>query len=386
MMARTRNLTFAAAENVARNLAAYGTAAAGLVCGLTLLLAGVAIHEGVKSEARAAVQDGAHVYCTWDMFGRDHPLPDTVLERLATIDGVERVVPRVIGRVALQDEHPLVIGVPLAELARATRDADGWSVEGSLPDDPAEVLIGRELAAVLGLRVGSTLALEAGTIRLFSVSGITPATASLWSAKAIVCDIEEAQLAFGETEHVSDACLYVRAGYETLVAEAVGRTDHHLRVQTREVVLGYVAAGMTRRVGVFTVLFALALVFAIPAFAVTTYLGHTPRRREIGLLKAEGWRTADVLLMVALENVIVSIFAAALATLLALVWVEALRAPLIASFFLADLPLFPEMHIPARFLPLAPVLALVFSLVVTMTGSIYTTWRTAITRPVEVLR
>ena len=60
--------------------------------------------------------------------------------------------------------------------------------------------------------------------------------------------------------------------------------------------------------------------------------------------------------------------------------------PLVASFFLTDLSLFPEMTIPSRFLPLPPVLALMFSLVVTMTGSIYTTWRTAITPAVEVLR
>ena len=73
-------------------------------------------------------------------------------------------------------------------------------------------------------------------------------------------------------------------------------------------------------------------------------------------------------------------------TVLAVIWVRVLRAPLIASFFLAELPQFPGMAIPARFLPLPPLLALMFSLVVTMTGSIYTTWRTAIARPVEVLR
>ena len=38
-----------------------------------------------------------------------------------------------------------------------------------------------------------------------------------------------------------------------------------------------------------------------------TWLGYAPRRREIGLLKADGWRTADVLEMVALESLIVSI-------------------------------------------------------------------------------
>jgi ABC-type antimicrobial peptide transport system permease subunit len=115
-------------------------------------------------------------------------------------------------------------------------------------------------------------------------------------------------------------------------------------------------------------------------------MGASPRRREIGLLKSEGWSTFDVLEMVALENLLVSLFAAGAALSIALVWLHVLRAPLIAPLFLAELPAFPDIAIPSRFLPLPALLAFVFSVVVTMTGSIYTTWRTSITRPVDVLR
>ena len=89
--------------------------------------------------------------------------------------------------------------------------------------------------------------------------------------------------------------------------------------------------------------------------------------------------------LIALENLLVSSIAAGTSTLLAVVWVELLGAPLVAPFFLTDLGAFPELEVPARFLPIAPALALIFALVVTMTGSIYTTWRTAVARPVEVL-
>ena len=47
MFARHRNLALAAAENVARNARGYLVAALGLVLGLTLLLSGVAISEGL---------------------------------------------------------------------------------------------------------------------------------------------------------------------------------------------------------------------------------------------------------------------------------------------------------------------------------------------------
>jgi ABC-type lipoprotein release transport system permease subunit len=315
------------------------------------------------------------------MFGRDAPVPRDRVEELARLDGVLRAVPRIIGRLRLGREYVVVVGVPLGQLA-----GQPLPLEGALPARAEEVLVGREVARGRGLRPGSTLVLEGDTIRLFKVSGVTAATSSLWSARTVVIDLEEAAIVFGEAGHVSDVCLYTRAGYETLVAEAAGRLDRRYRIQTQDLVRAYVARGMTLREGIFTVLFALALALAIPSFAVMSYLGQVPRRREIGLLKAEGWRTADVLEMVALENVIVSLLAAGGAGLLALLWVKALGAPLIAPFLIAELPLFPQMEIPSRFLPIPALLALAFSLAVTMTGSIYSTWRTAAVRPAEVLR
>lgn len=381
MLAAHVNLFLAAAENVAGNYRGYAVAAAGLLLPLTLLLSGVAISEGLKAEALASVRAGANVYCTWNMFGRDAPLPVEKAAPLENISGVIRAVPRIIGRVTLGKELAVVVGIPLAQLR-----AQPIIVEGAVPNSEAEVLVGHELARLVGLTPGMQIALEGETIRLFRISGVVSSTSSLWSAKAVVCDIKEAAIVFNEHEHFSDVCLYTRPGYDALVAETVERIDPRYRVQTKALVSSYVMRGMTVREGVFTVLFALALGLSIPSFAIMTYLGHTPRRREIGLLKAEGWRTVDVLEMVGFENLIVSLLVAAGSLLLAMFWVRALRAPLIAPFFLADLPAFPDMNIPAHFSPLPASLALMFSLVVTMTGSIYTTWRTAITRPVEVLR
>jgi putative ABC transport system permease protein len=381
VFARHWNLLAAAAENVARNRRGYAVAAAGLIAGLAPLLCGVAVSEGVKADALAAVDSGADVYCAWDAFGRNAPMPIEQLEALKALPGVERVVPRIIGQVQLGGELPVVVGVPFEALR-----GQSFALDGALPSSGGEVLIGCELARVLELAPGATIALESDTIRLFKVSGVMRSTSSLWSAKAIVCDLAEASQVFGDAQHVSDACVYTRSGYTELVAEAALRLDPRFRAQTKPFVASYVAHGMTLREGLFTALFALALALAIPSFAVLSYMGASPRRREIGLLKSEGWSTFDVLEMVALENLLVSLFAASAALSIALLWLQVLRAPLIAPLFLAELPAFPDIAIPSRFLPLPALLAFVFSVVVTMTGSIYTTWRTSITRPVDVLR
>lgn len=382
MLARHVNLLLAAAENVARNATAYAVAASGLLLGLTLLLAGVALSEGLKAEALMSVEAGADVYCTWDRFGRDAALPAAMVEPLKGIEGVTRVVPRIIGRVPLGEDHiATLVGVPLASL-----QSEPIEVEGALPRSAGEVLVGIELARTTGILPGQTVALEGETIRLFKVSGIVSRTASLWSARAIVCDLEEAAIVFGDHQHVADACLYTRPGYADLVADDVERLDSRFRVQTKELVRAYVQRGMTLREGGFTALYILTLVLAIPSFAIVTYMGHTPRRREIGLLKADGWSTLDVLEMVALENLLVSVIVGSLSLLLAILWVKALHATIIAPYFFPGVPLFPEIQLPSRFVALPAFLAFMFSLVVTMAGSIPASYRTASARPVDVLR
>ena len=356
-------------------------AVSGLIVALTFALSGVAISEGLKADALESIDAGGDVYCTWDMFGRNAPVPREQANKLQQIDGVIRAVPRIIGRIPLGDELVMVVGVPLAEIRGET-----VAIEGSMPSSEADVLVGRELARIFDLTPGKSVALNAHTSRVFTVSGIVSATSSLWSAKAIICDLEEAAQLFGEREHIGDVCLYTRAGYAALVADKITHIDRRFRVQTKSQVSSYIMHGMTLREGAFTVIWAVVLAVAIPTFAIMTYLGHTPRRREIGLLKAEGWKTSDVLEMVALENVILSVLASAGALLMAMIWVRCLRAPLISSFLIAELPSFPEMTIPSRFMPLPPLMSFAFCLVVTMTGSIYATWRTAITKPVEVLR
>lgn len=368
-------------ENVTCHAVLYLVAASGLLVGLIALLSGVAISEGLKQQALASVATGADVYCTWDTFGRDSAIPSERVAELAKIPGVQRCVPRIIGRLQLGQELVVVVGLPLEEMQR--QDSP---VTGRVPQQADEVLVGVELARSQGLAPDSRIALEAHLVRVFRVAGTTTPASSLWGSKAIVCDLEEARLLFGDQDHVSDVCLFVRAGYEGAIAAAVKRIDQRFRVQTRSLVKNYVLKGITLREGIFSALFLVVMVLAIPSFAVFTFQGYGRRRREIALLKAEGWRTIDVLEMIVLENIVVSVVVASLALTTSYLWVRWLRAPLIAPFFIADLPLFPEIEIPTKFTPLPLALAFVFSIVVTLTGSLYSTWRTAVLPPMQNLQ
>ena len=146
MLARHVSLLLLAAENVARNPRGYAVAASGLVAGLALLLCGVAIGEGLKLEALESVKSGANVYCTWDMFGRDAPVPRAKVEELARLDGVVRAVPILLG-LGVEELSVSLPAIPSvkAQIRSLRLDACRQLAERALSADSAEEV--RELVA-----------------------------------------------------------------------------------------------------------------------------------------------------------------------------------------------------------------------------------------------
>src|SRR5262249_35747364 len=119
---------------------------------------------------------------------------------------------------------------------------------------------------------------------------------------------------------------------------------------------------------------------------VTSGVGLAERRREVGILKATGWQTDEVMLRGVTESFALGLAAAALALPLAWLWLRPLNGYAIARLFLPRAGAAPDF--PVRF-PLAPVPALLafgLSLVIVLSGTLYSTWRAAVVTPAEAMR
>jgi ABC-type lipoprotein release transport system permease subunit len=68
------------------------------------------------------------------------------------------------------------------------------------------------------------------------------------------------------------------------------------------------------------------------------------------------------------------------------VWIRLLNGLFIAQFFIAEAGLVPDFTVPSRFLPLPLFFAFLVSLLLTMTGSLYNTWRLSTIAPAEAIR
>ena len=370
-----------------------------LVAVLLPYLVGMGLATGLEAEAEASVQFGADLYVTGAQFGRTVPVPLEAATQIRTLDGVTAVAPRIVGDVALGKDrvHAVLVGV-------AAEDVPAWSacIDGDLPKRGSryEIVVGASLARRLSLKIGSVLPPfyrnDKEGERLLRVVGVFKADAPLWQANLMLTSFDTAAIVFEQRDAATDllvSCrpekqddvhraILQRVSYRNSKGEGVIRT----RVTTRADVLAMMPRGVLQRAGVFNLHFVLAIVVAILVLLVTTGVGLTERRREIGILKATGWQTDEILLRGLAESFALSLFGACIALILAWLWLRVGNAFGIAGFFLAGVDAVPDFPVPFRMTPTPALLAFVLAFVIVLTGTLWSAWRAAIVAPRDAIR
>jgi ABC-type lipoprotein release transport system permease subunit len=75
-----------------------------------------------------------------------------------------------------------------------------------------------------------------------------------------------------------------------------------------------------------------------------------------------------------------------LSFIISFIWVKLFNGFFIARLFIAGIESMPPFPVPSIFLPFPFVISIFFALVLTMTGSIYSTWKASVIPPVEAMR
>lgn len=356
-----------------------------ILCLIAILfpfLTALAISEGVKAESLTSVSEGADIYLTLDQYGKNAPVPIRYLDDVKKINGVTRAVPRVTGRIYLGNRLAMVVGIPKEEIPSSVECIEGKTFTG-----PGEAIIGTGLAKHFNLGVGHAFMLGGDKGRMFKVAGLFKADSSIWASDLIFISFDDAANIFRMNDTATDILVYSRPGYMQAVADALKKIEGpSLRIQSRDLVRQYFNKGFTLKEGIFTALYTVAFALAIPALLVSSGFGLSERRREIGVLKATGWQTSEILEMVVFENLIISLTAAPLALLMAFIWMKGLNGLFISQFFISEIGLLPPFQVPSRFLPLPALLSFFFSLIITMVGSLYSSWRAAVIPPAEAMK
>ncbi len=389
-MIRHLNFLFAALGNIIRNKLRSLILILCLIAVLFPFISAISISEGIKFQSLISVEEGADIYVTSDHYGSNAPISLQHLQRFQKMEGVVKVFPRVVGRSYFANQLATLVGIPAEDIPKSIR-----LMQGGMCREKGEVVGGKGLAEDFQLQIGVRFTLSVNSSKIFKVSGIFDSDTTIWSSNLILMSFEDASEFFKMRGMATDILIYTRPGYAPLLAKeiqenmGVSNPDSSgppLRVQDKSLVKRYFQRGFNYKAGVFTALFTVAFALAIPALLVVSGFGQTERRKEIGVLKATGWQTQEVMEMVTLENLVISLTSAPLAILLAMAWLKWFNGAFIAQFFIAEIGLMAPFPVPSRFLPLPCFFAFLFAIVLTMVGSLYSTWKTATVPPVEAMR
>ena len=339
-----------------------------------LLASTLLFTQSLRREAALILADSPELIVQRLIAGRHDLMPADYLDRLGQIRGVSDAYGRLWGYFydpAVKANYTLL--VPREE-----------------PPTPGEVRLGAGVARARGLGVGDYLSLRSAQGEPFSfrIAGLLEAQTELVSSDLMLLNAEDFRRFFAfPADRFTDLVLRVRNPSEVRkVAEKIALTLPDTRPILREEILRTYDALFGWRQGLVILLLGGALLaFVIFAFDRAAGLS-AEERREIGILKAIGWETGDVLRMKFWEGAALSLTAFLAGYLLAYAHVFFFAAALFAPVLKGWAVLYPDFR-PLPFIDGLQVATLFFFTVFPYTvATIVPIWRAAITDPDQVMR
>jgi ABC-type lipoprotein release transport system permease subunit len=360
------------------SLARRKTKNVGLLLAYTLIvfvLASLSLFtHALRSEASYVLAGSPEVILQRMVAGRHDLIPPGYLERIGRIRGVQKKEGRLWGYY-----YDPVLNANYTFMARpADEIADGY------------IMVGNALARERGLDKHNTISFRsyAGKLHTFEVAAVLSPDSELLSADLVLLSENDFRRFFEYPEgHYTDIALSVANPQEvrTVAAKLSAALPDSRPILREEVLRTYQSVFDWREGIVLTVLAGAILAFAILAWEKASGLS-AEERREIGILKAIGWETGDVIRMKVWEGLIISLTAFLLGGIAAYVHVFHFGAAVFAPVLKGWSVLYPRFTlVPA--VDGLQIATLFFFTVVPYTAAVLVPiWRAAITDPDAVMR
>lgn len=253
-----------------------------------------------------------------------------------------------------------------------------------------EIVIGPGVSRVRGLAAGDTFHAKAhdGTYVELVVREVAPHASELVATDLVLMGERDFRRLFGiEEGRYTDVAVRIRNEREvaTVAQKALAALPDARTVTRADVTRTYTAVFDWRSGLVVTVLAGALLAFVIVAWDKASGLS-AEERREIGVLKAVGWDTADVLVVKTWEGAVVSLTAFALGTLGAYAHVFLGHAALLRPALEGWSALYPDLDLAPAVTALELATLLFLTVVPYTVATVVPSWRAATTDPDAIMR
>ncbi|MDH4317817.1 MAG: lipoprotein-releasing ABC transporter permease subunit [Desulfobulbaceae bacterium] len=329
--------------------------------------------------------------------------PDQLVKEVESVDGVVAASPNIFGQALITSPYNstgvVLRGIDPASAVRVI-GIEGKMIEGSLLDlnreeQPAGIVLGKELASTLGVRVG-------GRIRLISPNGaLTPMGIIPGIKSCVVSGIfETGMYEYDSTmAYVSLVTARALAGLDQgvhaleLRVDDVDQADRVAVEVGKKLDLGYsvrdwmrinqnlFAALKLEKAGIFI---ALDLIILVAALNIVSALVMVvmEKKRDIAILKAMGASTGQIMRVFFYQGAVIGITG----TLLGVGGGLGLCA-LLKRYKIIELPpnVYPMSTLPVQVIPMDVGVIAVSAILITLLATLYPSWRATRVRPAESL-
>jgi ABC-type lipoprotein release transport system permease subunit len=342
---------------------------------LVFVLASLALFtQALRSEAAFVLAGSPEVILQRMVAGRHDLIPPGYIEKIGRIRGVQKQEGRLWGYY-----YDPVVNANYTFMARPADEVASGSI-----------MVGATLARARGLAAGNVISFRSysGKLFAFKVSAVLSPDAELLSADLVL--LSEADFrAFFEypAGHYTDIALSVANPQEVRkVAEKLSASLPDSRPILREEVLRTYQSVFDWREGIMlTVLAGAILAFGILSWEKASGLS-AEEKREIGILKAIGWETSDVIRMKMWEGLLISLTAFLLGFIAAYVHVFYFGAAVFEPVLKGWAVLYPRFALVPTVDGLQIATLFFFTVFPYTAAVLVPIWRAAITDPDSVMR
>lgn len=359
------------------------------------------IREGVVTDVSTSVDEGPDIVLQRLVGGRQVPIPDTWVGNVTNTTGVRIATPRVWGYSDVGSGSLLtVMGVNATEYGSMAGAVGTDLLEAGRflnESDYRKMIVGQGIvdmmaasAIPLHVQAGTLLSLITynGELIEFEVVGIFSSNSKIYSYDLILTDLQSAREVLGyDNSTITDIAVWANYGSDlNSVAFRLDTGITEARVLTSDAISDSMLKAYSSRAGVTALLWLIVLLAVVLLAFTASSAGSEEAKREVGLLKALGFDTVDVLEIRMFESITLSLLGVSLGISFAIIFDFILGAPLLAGYILGwGLVLLPGG------IPLSISLSTLFTvytvgIIPILVAAVVPSWKNAITEPDIVLR
>ena len=342
---------------------------------LVFVLASVALYtHALRNEATRVLAGTPEIVLQRLIAGRHDLVPPGYIEKIGRIRGVQKIEGRLWGYY-----YDSVLKANYTFMVPADREIA-----------PGEIVVGPALERTRELSAGNGVSFRAytGALHTFIVAEVLPHESELVSADLVLMNEADFRRFFAyPAGHHTDVALWVANPLEVrnVGVKLLDALPDSRPILREEVLRTYASIFDWREGMMLALLSAAILAFGIFAWEKAAGLS-AEEKREIGILKAIGWETGDVIAMKFWEGFLVSLLAFLVGYVAAYVHVFHFDFTLFAPVLKGWAVLYPSFALTPQIDGLQVATLFVFTVLPYTAATLVPIWRAATTDPDTVMR